>query len=142
MVTIIIVIKALKFQRYSLNGFNQNSSINNGIVCVFVFSQTATKDNDNWALLSCHQSYMRWIHSYINHKGSLENKISVKGGILSQLTQSQHFKTTTIQNGDFVGILSQYGRGSPDPTKANQHESHQKSPISKKWDFFMNKYYA
>ena len=33
------------------------------------------------------------------------------------LTKSQFFKTTTIQNGDFVGILSQYGGGSPVPIK-------------------------
>ena len=38
---------------------------------------------------------------------------------LGGLTQSQLFKTktTTIQNGDFVGILPQYVRGSPVPTK-------------------------
>ena len=77
-------------------------------------------------------------------KGSPSKNILVKVGIL---TQSQLFKTTTIQNGDFVGIL--YNGGSPAPTKKN----HQ-SPIffwwlviscdffGKKLYFFMNKYYA
>ena len=55
--------------------------------------------------------------------GSPRNKFSVKVGILSQggegLTQSQIFqtKTTTIEKDDFVGILLQYGAGSPVPTK-------------------------
>ena len=59
----------------------------------------------------------------IIHKGSLQNKFSDKVGILSQqgffLTQSYLFntKTTTIQNGDFVGILSQYGGGFPSPNQ-------------------------
>ena len=50
-------------------------------------------------------------------------------------------KTTTIQNGDFVGILSQYGRGSPVPTKKSLKIT-SKSPIIKKWDFSMKKLYA
>ena len=59
--------------------------------------------------------------SSIIHKGSLQNKFSDKVGILSQqgffLTQSYLFntKTRTIQNGDLVGILSQYGGGFPTP---------------------------
>ena len=61
--------------------------------------------------------------SSIIHKGSLQNKFSDKVGILSQrgffLTQSYLFntKTTTIQNDDFVGILSQYGKGFPSPNQ-------------------------
>ena len=61
------------------------------------------------------------------------------------LTKSQLFqtKTTTIQKGDFLGILLQYGGGSPVPTK----KSHQQSPKitskftnhQRKWDFFMKK---
>ena len=42
--------------------------------------------------------------------------VPTRGG--GSLTQSQLFKTktTTIQSGDFVGILSQYGRSSAVPT--------------------------
>ena len=55
-------------------------------------------------------------------------------------------KTTTIQNGDFVGILSQYGGGSIVPTKKSPKmpskitKNHKKiSNHQKNWDFFMNK---
>ena len=45
-----------------------------------------------------------------------------KGG---RLTQSQFFRTTTIQNGDFVEILSQYGRGVPSLNqKITNHQKH------------------
>ena len=57
-------------------------------------------------------------------KGSLQKKFLVKLGFWPNevgglLTESQLFqtKTTTIQKGDFVGILLQYGGGSPVPTK-------------------------
>ena len=57
------------------------------------------------------------------------------------LTQSQLFqtKTTTIQKGDFVGILLIYGGDSPVPTKkiTNFHQkSHRKSPITKRMLLF------
>ena len=54
--------------------------------------------------------------------GELPKKIRSKLGFCPKgggggLTQSQLFKTTTIQNGDFVGILSQYVGCSQVPTK-------------------------
>ena len=54
------------------------------------------------------------------------------------LTQFQLFetKTTTIQKGDFVGILLQYGGGSQSQPK-NHIKNHKKSPME--LFFFMNK---
>ena len=61
-------------------------------------------------------------------RGAFKKK-SVKFGILSQ-----RGGRGGGLNGDFVWILSQYGGGSPVPTKKNHIKNHQ-SP--KKWDFFM-----
>ena len=72
-------------------------------------------------------------------RGAQQNHFWLKLGFCPNkggrgLTQSQLFKTkiTTIQNGDFVGILSHYGRGGGPYSQAKQiTKNHQ----SQKRDF-------
>ena len=61
--------------------------------------------------------------------------LSQRGG--GGLTQSQLFKTKTktIENSDFVGIFSQYGRGSPVPTKKKSQKITSKITNHQKNDF-------
>ena len=88
----------------------------------------------------------QWKGLYGEHSKQIFSKslyfVPTRGG--GSLTQSQLFKTktTTIQSSNFVGILSQYGGGSPVPTKkiTKNHIKNHQSP--KKCNLFMKKLYA
>ena len=75
-------------------------------------------------------------------RGAQQNHFWLKLGFCPNkggrgLTQSQLFKTkiTTIQNGDFVGILSHYGRGgvlTPKQNKSPKITNHKKGTFHEK----------